>query len=147
MRNLYPQLIRILSAEATDKTRFKWGHCGTYALALHDLSGGKLKLGMIRGERTEDGDVSDVNVHSYVLHPTQPGKMLDVDGIADIKECAEEWESKQDSDSDPHYVEEEFNNREDFLKALKETGHPEIKEMYAKAVKMIKKTGILKGYI
>lgn len=117
---------------------FLRGYCGTYALAMHDLSSGKLKLGMVRGSREDE----DVNVHSFVFHPKKKGFALDASGVVEISDVESDW---LDSHLNPEQMHleldsdvEEYRTRDEFLRALKETGHPEITEKdYADAVNHI----------
>ena len=124
---------------------FVQGHCGTYALAMHDMSKGKLQLGMLRGQRTRDGEDEDVNVHSFVLHPEKKEHLLDVEGTKKINDVDSEWKSSHDYDDEDVKDSldtdiQTFDNRNDYLKALKETGHPDIvQEDYDDAVEHIKK--------
>jgi hypothetical protein len=119
---------------------FCQGHCGTYALAMHDLSGGKLQLGMIRGTRGGE----DVNVHSFVYHPENPGHLMDINGTNDIDAMANEWVNNEHiynpkHGSDAEAEEHPFDSREEFINALKETGHPDPQIHYQAAVRHIKK--------
>ena len=124
--------------EIDHKSLFGYGHCGTYALALHDLSGGKLKLGMLRGSREDGlGGYDDVNVHSFVYHPTEPDHGIDVTGKFNHAERGEEWVNEHSSDLDPDQTDEE-HTRESFIQALKDTGHPPTDKYYDAAVEHIK---------
>jgi hypothetical protein len=145
----YPLINRIL---ASVESQFELGYCGTYALALHDLTHGKARLGMIRGvrmEREEDEDEEleiDVNVHSFVFSPDSDTYGIDVTGEFNIEGRAEEWVDRNQH-QDPEYTIRSYSTREAFLIALKETGHPDpTNKYYQEAVTHIKKSGILEKF-
>jgi len=135
---------QIKARESTDDDTFRYGKCGEYALALHDLSKGKLKLGMIHGTRLEelawdaeeDGQEElNVNVHAFV---TYKDVAIDVEGKIDPSELLEEWEDEnRNLDA---YGDIELNlTRPKFLQLMKKTGGLFDQVYYDKAVAHIKK--------
>lgn len=119
---------------------FLRGYCGTYALALYDLSGGRFKLGMLRGIREDE----DVNIHSFVFHPKKKDLVLDAGGSNKISDIDNDWKDSHLNSEQMHleldsYV-ETYENREEFLLALEQTGHPVITDKdYGDAVRHIMK--------
>jgi hypothetical protein len=157
-QDIIAEAIRSHLQESCSDDDYQEGHCGTYALALHDATKGKAKLGMIRGNRynREDGADDDVQIHSYVSHPTKKEHGFDSEGEFHIPSRGQQWEDGMRTYHSEYYDEPSHDGgqhytRDEFVKALKQTGAPDPeagkgKEAYERARKKIEQSGVLKHF-
>lgn len=75
-----------------DEEVYLTGHCGSFALALYELLEGKVELGMLIGERTNEWEEEEiVNIHCFVFMPGNYNLGIDVTGVFAIRDWEDRW--------------------------------------------------------